>query len=90
MKLRIGNDLLTQIRGGIDQKPVAIIGADGQRRLCRAQFGMAGARGVAHFAVAIPLRNATPCRSAQNHNPHSGRSSDQRDRSHNNDGQKHR
>src|ERR1700733_12845286 len=76
VKLRCGDQLLTQIRRGIDQKPVLVIGADRNRSLGASKFGMLGSRDPANPASAIPLRNPTTCRGAQDddakHDPSPG------------------
>src|ERR1700733_14633556 len=78
VKLRCGDQLLTQIRRGIDQKPVLVIGADRNRSLGALKFGMLGSRDPANPASAIPLRNPTACRGAQDddakHDPSPGNS----------------
>src|ERR1700693_975892 len=65
VKLRCRDQLLTQIRRGIDQKPVLVIGADRNRSLGALKFGMLGSRYPANPTSAIPLRNATARRGAQ-------------------------
>src|ERR1700742_4816786 len=76
MKLRRRGQLLPQIRRGIDQEPVVAVGADGNRSLRALKFWVLGSRGLTHRTAAIPLRNATTCRGAQDddaqHDPSPG------------------
>src|ERR1019366_10400268 len=69
------DQLLAQIGGGIDQKPVIAIGADRNRGLGALKFRI-GSRRQANRTSAIPLRNATTCRGAQDddakHDPSPG------------------
>src|SRR5690348_4259666 len=65
MKLRGCDQLLAQIRGGIDQEPVLAVAADCDRGLRALEFGMFATRLAAHLAAAIPLRYAAAGRSAQ-------------------------
>jgi hypothetical protein len=78
VKLRRRDQLLAQIGRRIDQKPVIAIGADRNRSLSALQFGMFGSRDPANRTSAVPLRNATPCRGAQDddakHDPSPGNS----------------
>src|SRR5256885_12288795 len=65
MKLRRCNQLLAQIRRCIDQKPVLAVGTDRDRCLDALKLGMFGSRCPANRTSAIPLRNATTCRGAE-------------------------
>jgi hypothetical protein len=57
--------LLAQIGRGIDQKPVVPVGTDCDGGLGALKFSVPGSRGLTHLAAAIPLRDATTCRGAQ-------------------------
>src|SRR5579872_610478 len=59
------DQLLTQVRRRVDQKPVMIVCADRQRRLGALKLGMLSSCGPANPTAAIPLRNATTCCGAQ-------------------------
>jgi hypothetical protein len=76
MKLRRRDQLLAQIGRRIDQKPVIAIGADRNRSLGAPEFGMFGSRRQANRTSAIPLRNTTTGRGAQDddakHDPSPG------------------
>src|SRR6202171_295242 len=76
MKLRRRDQLLAQIGRRIDQKPVSAIGADRNRSLGALEFGMFGSRCQANRTSAIPLRNTTTGRGAQDddakHDPSPG------------------
>ena len=76
MKLRRCDQLLAQIGRRIDQKPVISIGADRNRSLGAPEFGMFGSRRQANRTSAIPLRNTTTGRDAQDddakHDPSPG------------------
>src|SRR5438552_16892634 len=65
MKPRRRDQLLAQIGRRIDQKPVTAIGADRNRSLGALKFGMFGSRRQANRTSAIPLRNTTTGRDAQ-------------------------
>ena len=65
VKLRGRDQLLAQVGRGVDQKPVRAVGADRDRGLGALQFGMFVSRSPANRTSAIPLRNATTCRGAQ-------------------------
>jgi len=66
MQLRRIGDLLSQVRRGVDQKPVAVICTDGNAGLSALQFGPLTPGRPAHLATAIPLRNTTTCCSSEN------------------------
>jgi hypothetical protein len=76
MKLRRRDQLLAQIGRRIDQEPVIAIGADRNRGLGALKFGVLGSRCPADRTSAIPLRNATTGRGAQDddakHDPSPG------------------
>src|SRR5438552_11628353 len=76
MKPRRRDQLLAQIGRRIDQKPVTAIGADRNRSLGALKFGMFGSRRQANRTSAIPLRNTTTGRGAQDddakHDPSPG------------------
>ena len=76
MKLRGRDQLLAQIGRGIDQEPVLAVGADRNRSLGASEFGMLVPRCPANRTSAIPLRNTTTCRGAQDddakHDPSPG------------------
>src|SRR5260370_15431434 len=76
MKLWRRDQLLAQIGRRIDQKPVTAIGADRNRSLGAPEFGMFGSRRLANRTSAIPLRNTTTGRGAQDddakHDPSPG------------------
>src|ERR1022692_1932878 len=75
VKLRRRDQLLAQIGRGIDQKPVVAVGADRNRGLSALKSGI-GSGHQANRTSAIPLRNATTCRGAQDddakHDPSPG------------------
>src|SRR6516165_12018897 len=70
VKLRRRDQLLAQVGGGIDQKPMLAIRADCDGGLRASEFGMFATGGAAHLASAIPLRNAASCRGAQDDDAH--------------------
>jgi hypothetical protein len=76
VKLWRCDQLLAQIGRRIDQEPVIAVGADRDRSLGALKLGMLGSRCQANRATAIPLRNATTCRGAQDddakHDPSPG------------------
>src|SRR6266478_1472761 len=76
MKLRRRDQLLAQIGRRIDQKPVTAIGADRNRSLGALELGMFGSRCQANQTFAIPLRNTTTGRDAEDddakHDPSPG------------------
>ncbi len=76
MKLRCRDQLLAQIGRSVDQKPVVAVGADRDRSLGALKFGLFGSRFQANRTSAIPLRNATTRRGAQDddakHDPSPG------------------
>ena len=76
VKLRRRDQLLAQIGRRIDQKPVIAVGADRDRGLGALKLGMFGSRCPANRTAAIPLRNATTRRGAQDddakHDPSPG------------------
>ncbi len=78
VKLRRRDHLLAQVGRGVDQVPVRAIGADRDRGLGAAQFGMFASCFPAHRTSAIPLRNAAAGRGAQDddakHDPSPGAS----------------
>jgi hypothetical protein len=55
---------------------VVPVGADGERGLRALKFRVPGSRSLTHRTAAIPLRNATTCRGAQDddaqHDPSPG------------------
>ena len=57
MKLRRRDQLLAQIGRRIDQEPVIAIGADRDRSLGAAKFGILVSRLPANRTAAIPLAN---------------------------------
>jgi hypothetical protein len=65
MKLRRRDQLLAQIGRGIDEEPVLIIAAYRDRGLGAPEFGIFVSRFPANRTSAIPLRNTTTCRGAQ-------------------------
>src|SRR5258708_5639606 len=75
MKLWRRDQLLAQIWRRIDEIPVRIIGADRNRSLGALVLGI-GPRGSANRTSAIPLRDTTTCRGAQDddakHDPSPG------------------
>src|SRR5215472_11513640 len=58
MKLWGCDQLLAQVGGGVDEVPVIAVGADRNRGLRAAKFGMLAPGRPAHLAAAIPLRYA--------------------------------
>src|SRR5689334_5933608 len=58
VKLRRCDQLLTKVRGGVDEKPVIAVSAESDRGLCAPEIWMLAARLQAHLAAAIPLRYA--------------------------------
>ncbi len=82
MKLRDCDHLLAQVGGGVDQVPMRSVGADRDRGLGAAQFGIFVACLPAHLASAIPLRNTAACRGAEDddakHDPSPGASKPER------------
>jgi len=77
VKLFRCDQLLAQVGGGVDEKPVFAIGAEGDRRLRALKFGRLVSGGPANPAAAIPLRYATARRSAKDddakHDPSPGK-----------------
>src|SRR6476660_6811601 len=76
MKLRGCDQLLAQIGRGVDQKPVFAVCTDCDRGLRALKLGMFGSRRPANRTSAIPLRDATTRRGAQDddakHDPSPG------------------
>ena len=70
VKLRCRDNLLAQIRRGVDQKPVFAVGADRNRGLGRLQFRLRTAGRATDLAITIPLRNTTARRSPENDDAH--------------------
>src|SRR3954463_8899941 len=69
MKLWGCDQLMPQIRGCVDQKPVFAIGADRDRSLGALKFRLSGSRAAAHPTSDIPLRYTTARRGAQDDDP---------------------
>ena len=65
MQLRRRNKLLAQVGRGVDEKPVLAVGADRDRALGARKFRIFASRCPANRTSAIPLRNTTTCRGAQ-------------------------
>jgi hypothetical protein len=59
------DQLLAQVGGGVDEKPVRAVGAECDRGLRGLQFRMFFSCSSAILAAAIPLRYAAASRSAQ-------------------------
>src|SRR5215216_3706321 len=78
VKLRRRDHLLAQVGRGVDQIPVRAVGADRDGGLGTAQLGTVASCFQAHRTSAIPLRNPTACRGAQDddakHDPSPGAS----------------
>src|SRR5689334_23239912 len=78
MKLRRRDQLLTQVRRGVDQVPVRALSADRDRGLGAAQFGIFASCFPAYRTSAVPLRDTAAGRGAQDddakHDPSPGAS----------------
>ena len=60
----------TQVRRGVDEEPRPVVAADRERRLRARTRALTRARGLAHLAVAVPLRKASAGGRAENANAH--------------------
>ena len=80
---RSRGDLLSQIRGSIEQEPARSIATHGQRRLCpRSKPRLARPHGCTIATIAVPLWKAPPRARSENPDEHSARIGGLQDRCH--------
>ena len=73
-------ELLTEVRRGVDQEPGPVVAADRERRLGARSRTFTCARGLAHLAMAVPLRKAAAGGRAEYPNAHVASSEGRRPR----------